>query len=122
MLSKEELIKIGVNPDNLNYNFGEMNIIVQCFGFDDDTIQAIKNGEENAEVHPDIYHPRKNSVWSCGCQGDGYSLETEEDKKDYINHLRDSAERLKIMSYYLMKQAEEIEEFGYPITTCYYPE
>lgn len=122
MLSSEELIKIGVNPDNLTYPNGEMNIIVQCFGFDDKTIQSIKNGEDNAEVYPDIYHPRKNSVWSCGEHGDGYSIETEEDKKEYVQHLRDSAERLKIMSYYLMKQAEEIEECGYPKTTCYYPE
>ena len=123
MLTKEELIKIGVNPENLTYPQGEMNVIVQCFGFDDETIQSIKDeGEEVVEVSPDIYHPRKNSVWSCGCKGDNILIETEDEKEDWVKHLRDSAERLKIMSYYLMKQAEEIEEFGYPKTTLYYPE
>lgn len=122
MLSKEQLIEIGVNPDNLNYPNGEMNVIVQCFGFDDETIEAIKSGEDIAEVSPDIYHPRKNSVWSCGCSGDNIPIETEDEKADWVKHLRDLAERLKIMSYYLMKQAEEIEEFGYPKTKCYYPE
>ena len=122
MLTKDELIKIGVNPDNLTYPMGEMNIIVQSYGFDEETIQSIKNGDEIAEVSPDIYHPRKNSVWSCRCKGDNIFIETEDEKEDWVKHLRDSAERLKIMSYYLMKQAEEIEEFGYPKTTLYYPE
>ena len=122
MLSTEELIKIGVNPDNLTYPQGEMNIIVQCFGFDEDTIKSIENEDDVIEVKPDIYHPRKNSVWSCACKDDGYILNTKEDKEEYVKHLRDSAERLKIMSYYLMKQAEEIEQFGYPKTTLYYPE
>lgn len=122
MLSKEELIQIGVNPDNLCYPHGEMNVIVQCFGFDEETIEAIKNGDEIYEINPDIYQPRKNKVWSCGCQGDGFEIIDEDDKKNYVSHLRDSAERLKIMSHYLMKQAEEIETIGYPITTCYYPE
>ena len=122
MLTKDELIKIGVNPDNLTYPMGEMNIIVQSYGFDEETIQSIKNGDEIAEVSPDIYHPRKNSVWSCGSKGDNIFIETEDEKEDWVKHLRDSAERLKIMSYYLMKQAEEIEEFGYPKTTLYYPE
>lgn len=123
MLSTEELIKIGVNPDNLTYPGGEMNVIVQCFGFDDETIRSIKDtGENIVEVSPDIYHPRKNSVWSCGCKGDNIPIETYDEKEDWIKHLRDSAERLKIMSYYLMKQAEEIEKFGYPKTDLYYPE
>jgi hypothetical protein len=65
---------------------------------------------------------RKNSVWSCGCEDDPIAFETEEEKKDWVAHLRDSAERLKIMAYYLSQQAKEIEESGYPKTTCYYPE
>ena len=122
MLSNEELIKIGVNPNNLVYPDGEMNVIVQCFGLSDDDIQEIENNDSLYEVQPDVYHPRKNSVWSCAQHGDGYDLSDEDDKKDYVMHLRDSAERLKIMAYYLTKQAEEIEEFGYPKTTLYYPE
>ena len=30
MLTKEELIKIGVNPDNMTYPMGEMNVIVSA--------------------------------------------------------------------------------------------
>lgn len=116
-LTKEQLIEIGVNPDNL-YPGGEMNIIVQSFGMDKD---RLKRGD--LTVYPDIYHPRKNSVWSCGCEDDpAANLNDEKEKEMWIRHLKDSAERLKIMSYLLSKQAEEIEEFGYPKTTCYYPE
>ena len=116
MLTKDELIKIGVNPDNLNYPNGEMSIIVQCFGVEE------KNLDSLTELAPDIYHPRKNDVWSCGCQGDCVPFSNEEEKADWVLHLKDSAERLKIMSYYLMKQAEEIEKYGFPSTDCYYPE
>lgn len=129
MLTREELIKIGVNPDNMTYPRGEMNIIVQCFGYEhgifineDGEEVVIDNEHPVTEVHPDIYQPRKNCVWSCACQDDFCSIKTKEDKKDWCAHLRDSAERLKIMAYYLSKQADEIEEFGYPKTTCYYPE
>ena len=120
MLSNEELIKIGVNPDNLSYPMGEMNIIVQNRNFDSDGDEF--NSDTFTETYPDIYHPRKNRVWSCMCAGDREFINDETDKKSWINHLRDSAERLKILSYYLMKQADEIEEFGYPKTDCYYPE
>ena len=122
MLTREELIEIGVNPDNMAYPMGEMNVIVQCFGYEDGEDVVIDNERSITEVHPDIYQPRKNRVWSYACEGDSISIETEEDKKKWCTHLRDSAERLKIMAYYLSKQADEIEEFGYPKTTCYYPE
>lgn len=118
MLTKEELVKIGVNVDNLTYPNGEMNVIVQCFGFSEEDIE----NNEHTELSPDIYHPRKNSVWSCGCNGDNIPFANKEEKEDWVKHLKDSAERLKIMSYYLSKQAEEIEKFGYPKTNCYYPE
>lgn len=115
MLTKKQLIEIGVNPDNMKYPMGELNVIVQCFGFENEE-------DFDGEVLPDVYHPRKNRVWSCGCQGDGFNLKDEESKKNYVVHLRDSVERLKIMAYYLTKQADEIEEFGYPKTNCYYAE
>ena len=123
ILTKEKLIEIGVNPDNLVYPHGEMNVIVQLFGSEDGTRDS-STGEKEVidEMLPDIYHPRKNRVWSCGCLGDGVPFVTDEDKADFVKHLRDSAERLKIMSHYLSCQANEIEEFGYPKTTCYYPE
>lgn len=101
-----------------------MNVIVQCFGSEDGTIENFETGakERMTEVYPDIYMPRKNDVFSCGCTGSGEPIDDEESRKDWVAHLRDSAERLKIMSYYLSKQADEIEEFGYPKTDCYYPE
>ena len=117
-LTREQLIEIGVNPDNLNYPGGEMNIIVQSFAIDNERLE-----DGDLRIYPDIYHPRKNSVWSCGCKGDPIAdLNDEDDREDWIKHLKDSAERLKIMSYYLMKQVEEIEKQGYPTTTLYYPE
>ena len=119
VLTAEQLIEIGVNPDNLKHPNGEMNIIVQLFGSEDGLDE---DGNKFIQVNPDVYHPRKNSVWSCGCQGSGPFIDTEEGKRKFVVHLRDSAERLKIMAYKLFKQADEIEEFGYPKTTLYYPE
>ena len=117
--SNEQLIEMGVDPQNLNYPFGEMNIIVQLFGYENGLDE---DGNKIVQVHPDIYQPRKNRVWSCGEHLDGPFIKTEKDKKDFVSHLRDSAERHKIMAYILFKQAEEIEKFGYPKTTLYYPE
>ena len=124
MLTEQELREIGVKPENMTYPCGEMNVIVQCFGYEDGVQKNYETGEEHpvTEVHPDIYHPRKNSVWSCGCKGDSIQIEDDDEKKDWVAHLRDSAERLKVMAYYLSKQADEIEQLGYPKTTCYYPE
>lgn len=118
-LTREELVSIGVNPDNLNYDRGEMNIIVQLFGTDKE--DAEDDGED-FQLYPDIYQPRKNSVYSCGCTGDGIPVYTKEDRDDFVRHLRDSSERLKILSHYLKCQADEIERDGYPTTSCYYPE
>lgn len=114
-LTKEQLLAIGVNPENMKYPFGAMNIIVQCFGQKDVE-------ERDGKVYPDIYQPRKNRVWSCGCSGQEIPIGTEQERKDWVAHLRDSAERLKIMAHKLQNQAEEVERLGYPETTLYYPE
>lgn len=105
----------------MTYPMGEMNVIVQCFGSEDGTEEDYETGEKRqiTEVYPGIYQPRKNRVWSCGCVA---PIDDEKSRKDWCAHLRDSAERLKVMAYYLSKQADEIEEFGYPKTDCYYPE
>lgn len=123
-LTREELLEIGVNPDNMNYPDGEMNIIVQMFGYENGTVENDETGELEpvSEVYPDVYHPRKNEVYCTAVRGDGIYIADEDEKKDFVKHLRDSAERLKIMAHYLSCQANEIEEFGYPKTTCYYPE
>lgn len=116
-MTREELIEIGVNPDNMVYPNGEMNIIVHCFGCDDD---EIKNNE--LTVYPDIYQPRRNRVYSCGCTGEGIDLSDENARNEYLIHLKDSAERLKIMAYKMSLQIKELEEKGYFTTSLYYPE
>lgn len=116
-MTREELIEIGVNPDNMVYPHGEMNIIVHCFGCDEDEIE---NNE--LKIYPDIYQPRRNRVYSCGCNGDSFDLTDEEVKRDYLAHLKDSAERLKIMAHKMSLQIKELEEKGYFTTDLYYPE
>ena len=61
-MTKEELLALGINVDDLNYPNGEMNVIVQCFG------QSTDENERKEEplARPDIYQPRRNEVWSCG--------------------------------------------------------
>ena len=116
-MTKEELAKLGINVDDLKYPMGEMNIIVQCFPQDKD-----EDGNIVRELFPDVYHPRKNSVWSCGCSGDGFSVESPEEIDDYISHLKDSVGRLRILALLLEKQAKELETIGYVKTKCYYPD
>ena len=115
--TKEELIELGINFDNMNYPCGEMNVIVQWFGSpkEDD-----ENEEDGRYATPDIYMPRKNMVWSV--TDNDIDLSNEDDRKEFIAHLRDSAERLKIWSLLLSRQANELEETGYTDTICYYPE
>ena len=64
----------------------------------------------------------QNSVYSCGETLNGYSLETESDRKIYISKFKDSLERLKIMSILLAQQVKELEETGEILTKLYYPE
>jgi hypothetical protein len=115
--TKEELIELGINYDNMNYPYGEMNVIVQWFG---SSKEDAENEEDGRYAHPDIYMPRKNNIWQCN--DDDINLSDEDDRKEFIKHLRDSAERLKIWSLLLSRQANELEETGYTDTVCYYPE
>lgn len=116
-MTKQELEARGVNFDN-TIPFGEMNIIVQQMPVRKDALEK----DQNFVAYPDVYHPRNNFVYSCGEKGDGYSLETDIERKYYISRLKDSSERLKIMSILLAQQAKELEETGEIHTTCYYPE
>ena len=115
-MTTEQLKSYGINVEDLTYPHGEMNIIVQCFGSSEEV------HKDDPAVYPSIFHPRKNSVWSCAEHGDGISVETEEEKEDYIKHLKDSAGRLRIMALLLEKQAKELKENGYISTDCYYPD
>lgn len=115
-MTKEELLKLGIKVEDLTYPFGEMNIIVQCFK------QRDENDNITDELHPDIYQPRKNRVWSLGCSGDCISVKSKEEKDDYIRHLKDSVGRLRILALLLEKQINELETIGYVETNCYYPD
>ena len=117
-MTKAELTKRGVDFDNMNYPCGELNIIVMQMA----QLKSDVEPGDTFQAYPDVYQPRKNRVWSCLCSGDPFSLDTKEDKEDYIVHLKDSAERLKIMSILLSEQAKELEQFGEIRTTLYYPE
>lgn len=116
-MTKEELIKLGINVDDLKYPQGELNIIVQCFPQHED-----EDGNIVREVFPDIYHPRKNSIWSCSFNEDGFSVESPEEIDKYILHLKDSVGRLRILALLLEKQAKELETIGYVKTLCYFPD
>ena len=110
-MNKEELKKYGIKLENLRENkFYEANIIVQSFGKEDDN-------ESRYLVTPLNYMTRKERC--CEIE---YNLSDKDQKEEFLRHLRDSQERLKILSLLLHKQEEEIIEFGYPKTTCYYPE
>lgn len=115
-MTRDELLKLGINVDDVKYPCGEMNIIVQCFG-QKDIDGSIVNG-----LYPDIYQPRKNRVYSRGRCSDGISVETKEEKDDYLSHLKDSVCRLRILALLLEKQAEELETIGHIETDCYFPD
>lgn len=118
-MTQKELMDLGVNFDNMKHPCGEMNIILQQFP----VTHANSDDPENLIAEPDIYMPRKNRVWSCGCSdGDGFNLSDPDMRNKYIIHLKDSAERHKIMAILLARQAQELEEFGEIRTECYYPE
>lgn len=122
-MKAEELQKLGVKLENLTYKNGEMNIIVQQFPSEEHELND--NDEESPTINvsfPDIYQPRKNRVYSYAETGKTINLDDPDCRADHIKHMRDSAERLKIMSILLDKQADELEQTG-KITTCmYYPE
>ena len=110
--SKERLIKeyaeIGVDYNKFT-KFGEMNVIVQSFAVDKEDDET-KMGYLN-------FMPRR-----------GYASEqtvdfnNEDDRKQFIAQLRDSAERMKVWAYLLAKKADEIEKGVYDGTSVYYPE
>lgn len=110
-MTEDQIKKFGIKiqnlqPDSTNYS---ANIIVQCFGKEDEDDKHI--------VHPLNFMPRKERC----CELD-YDLSDKGQKEKYLKQLRDSQERLKILSLLLHKQEEEVIEFGYPKTTCYYPD
>ena len=122
-MTKQELEVLGVNFENMNYPYGEMNIIVHQFPSEE--YEENDNDDESPTINvafPDIYQPRKNRVYSYGETGDIINLDDPDSRKEHIKHMRDSVERLKIMSILLAKQADELEQTGKITTIMYYPE
>ena len=122
-MKAEELQKLGVNLENLTYQNGEMNIIVQQFP--SEKWEENDNDDESPTINiafPDIYQPRKNRVYSYGETGEVINLDDPDSRADHIKHMRDSVERLKIWAILLAKQADELEQTGKITTTMYYPE
>ena len=122
-MKAEELQKLGVKLENLTYRNGEMNIIVHQFPSEE--YDENDNDDESPTINvafPDVYMPRKNRVYSYGVCGDIINLDDPDNRADHIKHMRDSVERLKIMSILLAKQADELEQTGKITTSMYSPE
>ena len=110
--SKEQLIKeyaeIGVDYNKFT-KFGEMNVIVQSF--------AIDKKDDVAEMGYLNFMPRRGYA-----SEQTVDLNNEDDRKQFIAQLRDSAERMKVWAYLLAKKADEIEKGVYDETSVYYPQ
>lgn len=122
-MTTQELKDAGVKLENLTHEYGEMNIIVQQFPSEE--YEENDNDDESPVINvafPDIYQPRKNRVYSYGETGEVINLDDPETRANHLKHMRDSVERLKIMSILLAKQADELEQTGKITTTMYYPE
>ena len=112
--SEEQLIKeyaeIGVDYNKF-IKFGEMNVIVQSFAIDD---HEADGGNDMDYLN---FMPRKGYAAE-----QTVDLNNEDDRKQFIAQLRDSAERMKVWAYLLVKKADEIEKGVYNGTSVYYPE
>lgn len=110
--SKEQLIKeyaeIGVDYNKFT-KFGEMNVIVQSF--------ALDKYDDVKEMEYLNFMPRRGYA-----SEQTVDLNNEDDRKQFIAQLRDSAERMKVWAYLLAKKADEIEKGVYNGTSVYYPE
>ena len=111
--SDEQLIKeyaeIGVDYNKF-VEFGEMNVIVQSFAIED-------NEDGGNEMDYLNFMPRKGYAAE-----QTVNLDDEDERKQFVAQLRDSAERMKVWSYLLAKKADEIEKGVYDGTSVYYPE
>ena len=116
--SDEQLIKeyaeIGVDYNKFT-KFGEMNVIVQSFALED---HEAEEDEDGGNEMPYLnFMPRKGYAAE-----QTVNLDDEDDRKQFIAQLRDSAARMKVWAYLLAKKADEIEKGVYDGTTVYYPE
>lgn len=115
--SKEQLIKeyaeIGVDYNKFT-KFGEMNVIIQSFAHEEDDEENDDDGIKMSYLN---FMPRKGYAAE-----QSVNLDDEDERKQFIAQLRDSAERMKVWAYLLAKKADEIEKGVYDGTSVYYPE
>ena len=116
--SDEQLIKeyaeIGVDYNKF-VEFGEMNVIVQSFAYEEDDEED--DEDEGTRMTYLNFMPRK-----AYAAEQTVNLDDEDERKQFVAQLRDSAERMKVWSYLLAKKADEIEKGVYDGTSVYYPE
>ena len=115
--SDEQLIKeyaeIGVDYNKFT-KFGEMNVIVQSFAYEEDEEEDEDDGITMRYLN---FMPRKGYAAE-----QTVDLDDADERNQFIAQLRDSAERMKVWSYLLSKKADEIENGVYDGTSVYYPE
>ena len=116
--SDEQLVKeyaeIGVDYNKFT-KFGEMNVIVQSFALEDHEAEEDEDGVN--EMTYLNFMPRKGYAAE-----QTVNLDDEDERKQFVAQLRDSAERMKVWSYLLAKKADEIEKGVYDGTSVYFPE
>ena len=91
-----------------------MNVIVQSFALEDHEAEEDEDGNEMTYLN---FMPRKGYAAE-----QTVNLDDEDERKQFVAQLRDSAERMKVWSYLLAKKADEIEEGVYDGTSVYFPE
>ena len=115
--SDEQLVKeyaeIGVDYNKFT-KFGEMNVIVQSFALEDH--EAEEDEDENEMTYLN-FMPRKGYAAE-----QSVNLDDEDERKQFVAQLRDSAERMKVWAYLLAKKADEIEKGVYDGTSVYFPQ
>ena len=116
--SDEQLVKeyaeIGVDYNKFT-KFGEMNVIVQSFALEDS--EEEEDEDEGTTMRYLNFMPRKGYAAE-----QSVDLDDEDERKEFVAQLRDSAERMKVWSYLLVKKADEIENGVYDGTSVYFPE
>ena len=116
--SDEQLVKeyaeIGVDYNKFT-KFGEMNVIVQSFALKDHEAEEDEAG--GIEMEYLNFMPRKGYAAE-----QTVNLDDEDERKQFVAQLRDSAERMKVWSYLLAKKGDEIEKGEYDGASVYFPE
>ena len=116
--SDEQLIKeyaeIGVDYNKFT-KYGETNVIVQSFAYEEDDEEYEE--DEGTSITYLNFMPRKGYAAE-----QSVNLDDEDERKQFVAQLRDSAERMKVWSYLLAKKADEIEKGEYYGTSVYFPE